>query len=198
MIFKSIAAAALAGSIASFALDAQAGPDEYIGQIFMTAANFCPRGTARADGQLLPISQNQALFSLLGTNYGGDGRTTFALPDLRGRVPVHPGTGPGLEQRQLGQKGGQDRQTLTQAQMPTHVHSVSGSGSASGSAHAAKNAHSAPSSDKVVSNGQAGGAGDGASSTTGAEGGGQSFSVLDPYLSVNFCVVTQGIFPSRS
>ena len=80
--------------------------ERYIGEIFMTGANFCPRGTAAADGQLLPINQNQALFSLLGTNYGGDGRTTFGLPDLRGRSPVHAGNGPGLNPVSLGSKGG--------------------------------------------------------------------------------------------
>ena len=85
---------------------AQAGPDEYLGEILTVGFNFCPRGTLEADGRLLPISQNTALFSLLGTMYGGDGRTTFALPDLRGRVVVGAGQGPGLTERRLGERGG--------------------------------------------------------------------------------------------
>ena len=85
---------------------AQAGPDEYLGEILTVGFNFCPRGTLEADGRLLPISQNTALFSLLGTMYGGDGRTTFALPDLRGRVVVGAGQGPGLTERRQGERGG--------------------------------------------------------------------------------------------
>ena len=87
---------------------AQAGPDEYLGEILTVGFNFCPRGTLEADGRLLPISQNSALFSLLGTMYGGDGRTTFALPDLRGRVVVGAGQGPGLTERRQGERGGTD------------------------------------------------------------------------------------------
>ena len=86
--------------------------DRYLGEIFMTGANFCPRGTAEADGQLLQISQNQAVFSLFGTTYGGDGRTTFALPDMRGRFAMHEGQGPGLPSYSLGQKGGSENSAL--------------------------------------------------------------------------------------
>ncbi len=86
--------------------------EPFLGEILMFAGNFAPRGWAFCDGQILPISQNQALFSLLGTTYGGDGRTTFALPELRGRVAMHPGTGPGLSSRQLGEKSGVESVTL--------------------------------------------------------------------------------------
>jgi microcystin-dependent protein len=102
------------------------GLDPFIGEIIMFAGNFAPRGWAFCDGQLLPISQNSALFSILGTTYGGDGRTTFALPDLRGRVPIHAGTsGPGLSYRNLGAKEGQEEMSLTVSQIPSHTHSNS-------------------------------------------------------------------------
>ncbi len=92
--------------------------EPYIGEIKMFAGNFAPRGWALCDGQLLPIAQNEALFSILGTTYGGDGRTTFGLPDLRGRAPVHAGSGPGLTPRNLGQKFGAEQTTLTVPQLP--------------------------------------------------------------------------------
>ena len=93
--------------------------DPFIGEIIMFGGNFAPRGWALCNGQLLSISQNSALFSILGTTYGGDGRTTFGLPDLRGRVSMHPGTGPGLSPRSLGQKGGAETETLTTSNMPS-------------------------------------------------------------------------------
>jgi len=98
--------------------------EPYIGEIAMVGSNFAPRGWAFCDGQLLPIAQYTALFSILGTTYGGDGRTTFALPDLRGRSPLHEGAGPGLSNRMLGARGGTDNVTLTQTQMPAHVHQM--------------------------------------------------------------------------
>ncbi|MFV2066943.1 MAG: tail fiber protein [Pirellulales bacterium] len=98
--------------------------DPILGEVSLFAGNFAPRGWAFADGQLLSISQNQALFSILGTTYGGDGRTTFALPDFRGRSAVHPGTGPGLTPWSLGQRAGFEDVTLTEGQMPTHSHTA--------------------------------------------------------------------------
>jgi microcystin-dependent protein len=97
-----------------------------LGEIIMFGGNFAPRGWALCDGQLLPIAQNSALFSILGTMYGGDGRSTFALPDLRGRTPIHAGNGPGLASYRLGQKGGQERTTLNIAQLPSHNHTFQG------------------------------------------------------------------------
>lgn len=98
----------------------------FLGQICMFAGNFAPRSWALCDGQLLAVSQNSALFSLLGTVYGGDGRTTFGLPDLRSQAPMHPGNGPGLTTRFLGQKLGNPTATLTEAQMPSHTHQARG------------------------------------------------------------------------
>ena len=97
--------------------------EPFVGKIRMFAGNFAPRGWAFCDGQLLAVSQNDALFSLLGTIYGGDGRTTFGLPDLRGRIPIHAGTGPGLSPRSLGNKAGTEIETLTVNQIPSHTHS---------------------------------------------------------------------------
>lgn len=96
--------------------------EPFIGQIMMFGGNFAPRGWAFCDGQLLSIASNTALFSILGTTYGGDGRTSFALPDLRGRVPIHPGTGPGLSTRKLGQRSGTETNTLTVLNLPSHSH----------------------------------------------------------------------------
>ncbi len=101
--------------------------EPFVGQIKMFAGNFAPQGYAFCDGQLLAISQNDALFSLLGTIYGGDGRTTFGLPGLRGRIPVHQGTGPGLAPRTLGSKGGAETVTVTPQQLPTHSHTFQAS-----------------------------------------------------------------------
>lgn len=107
MAYKSLLAATMmAGAMAVSAPSAQAGPEEYLGEIITVGFNFCPRGTLEADGRLLAISSNTALFSLLGTIYGGDGRTTFALPDLRGRTMIGAGGGPGLTPRRIGEQGG--------------------------------------------------------------------------------------------
>lgn len=118
-----IATLAVAASIPGKAMACAADP--FLGSICQGGWNFAPRGFALANGQLLPISQNSALFSLFGTIYGGDGRTTFALPDLRGRSMIHWGTGPGLSPVTIGQRGGGETMTLTQANMPTHSHSAS-------------------------------------------------------------------------
>ena len=101
--------------------------EPFVAEIRIFGGNFAPRGWAFCNGQLLPISQNTALFSIIGTTYGGDGRTTTALPNLQGRVPMHPGRGVGLTARRLGQIGGYETETLTEAQIPSHSHSLSGS-----------------------------------------------------------------------
>lgn len=111
--------------LTSGTVQATCSDNPYMGSICMTAANFCPRGYFPTQGQLLEISQYTALFSLLGTNYGGDGRTTFGLPDLRSRLPVGIGTGPGLSDIRLGQQGGKEYQTLTLSQLPSHNHNSS-------------------------------------------------------------------------
>jgi microcystin-dependent protein len=125
-LFAVLPIAASLSVVATFASmsPAAAQAEPFIGQLMVTAANFCPRGWAQADGQILAISQNTALFSLLGTTYGGNGQTTFALPDLRGRAPIHQGTGPGLSNYLEGQVGGRESFTLTINQMPPHNHGV--------------------------------------------------------------------------
>jgi microcystin-dependent protein len=108
--------------------------EPFIGQIMMFGGSFAPRGWAFCEGQLLPISQNAALFSILGTTYGGDGRSTFALPDLRGRVAIHPGSGPGLSNYRLGEKGGVESVALNVNQIPAHSHGISASNGTADSA----------------------------------------------------------------
>ena len=183
MKLRSLIAASVAVAGLSFTATQTASAQErYIGEIITVGFNFCPRGTARADGQLLAINSNQALFSLYGTYYGGDGRTSFGLPDLRGRSPVHNGQGPGLTERRLGERGGMETQTLTTANLPSHSHEIYASTTG------------APSSGTL---GATVGAAD-ESGTTANTGGSQSFSITDPYLVVNYCVVTMGVFPSRN
>lgn len=163
-----------------------------LGEIRMFAGNFAPRSWALCDGQLLPINQNQALFSILGTTYGGDGRTTFGLPDLRGRVPVHPGNGPGLSNYNLGQKAGVENVTLTSAQMPSHDHSlVAGS----------NDSQKSPSGGLLANRGEYSSNSPGATMGSSAiqnTGGSQSHTNIQPYQCVNFIIALQGVFPSRS
>lgn len=174
--------------------------EAFIGEIKMFAGNFAPRGWALCDGQLLAIAQNQALFSILGTTYGGDGRTTFALPDLRGRVAVHPGNGPGLSPYRLGQKGGSETTTLTVNNLPPHNHSVSVSNPVN---------DDEATSDDPTGNYPAVSGENMYTETTNAEGavpnvtvdntgGGQAFNNISPYATVNYIICLQGIFPSRN
>lgn len=186
---------------------ASAGMDPFIGEIMIVGFNFCPRGWAPANGQLLPISSNTALFSLLGTQYGGDGRTTFALPDLRGRVPINVGQGPGLSNYQMGQRGGAETVTLSTGQMPPHTHAVTGTVNAvaspgnsptpQGNLNAVSTAAAiyaplpAGASTVPMANGTVSG-------TAGSAGAGQPVPNVQPYLAVNICIALQGIFPSRN
>lgn len=169
--------------------------DPFIGQIILFAGNFAPSGWALCNGQLLPIAQNTALFSILGTTYGGDGRTTFALPDLRGRVPVHPGQGAGLSNYTIGQAAGTEMVTLTQNQMPIHGHTfVPGCTTDPPSTNSPENAVPAV-QDAQVFGGEANAGMRPANSNT--AGGSQPHENLQPYLCVNFIIALQGIFPSR-
>lgn len=167
--------------------------DPFIGEIKMFAGNFAPQGWALCDGQLLPIAQNAALFSLLGTTYGGDGRTTFALPDLRGRVPLHPGQGPGLSQRRLGEKSGQESVTLSEAQMPAHTHTAqarpvsAGRNDPENALLARRRAYDGEPAPTVTMHPDA----------IGSAGGGQDHENMQPYLCINFIIALQGLFPSR-
>ena len=167
--------------------------DPFIAEIIMFGGNFAPRGWAFCDGQLLAIAQNTALFSILGTTYGGDGRTTFALPDLRGRAAVHPGHGPGLSSYNLGQRGGSETNTLNINQLPAHNHAIS----------AKEEANAADPSGNYIA-----GTGSNAFGTTADKqmnanstanaGGGQSVNNIQPFECVNYIIALEGTFPSRS
>lgn len=172
--------------------------EPFVGEIRMFAGNFAPRGWAFCDGQLLAISQNDALFSLLGTVYGGDGRTTFGLPEMRGRTPVHAGQGPGLSQRRLGSKGGLEKVTLTNNQSPSHTHTVKASSAAGTEASPANHFfaeedlnvyHAAPLSTDVENL---------TSSAVSSTGGSRSHTNLMPALCVHFIIALFGIYPSRN
>lgn len=176
--------------------------EPFLGQITIFGFNFAPRGWAMCSGQILPIAQNTALFSLLGTTYGGNGQTTFALPDLRSRVPLHFGQGPGLSSYDLGQQAGTESNTLTVNNMPSHQHTYQPQGASSNPGtetsavgnFPAKNADAAmyeATADSFL----------GANPNplvTGISGGNQPFSILQPYLALNFCIALEGIFPSRN
>lgn len=169
--------------------------EPFIGQIQPFGFNFAPRGWALCEGQLLPISQNTALFSLLGTIYGGDGRTTFALPDLRGRVAISSGAGPGLSNYQIGQRGGQEQVSLSNPnQLPAHTHSLGCNRTAANSDtpvdavpavdEGATESYHTSSTDSMLPTG-----------STGASAGHEN---RQPFLVVNYCIALTGLFPSRN
>lgn len=169
--------------------------DAYIGEIRIFGFDFAPRFWAACNGQLLSIQQNAALFSILGTTYGGNGSTTFALPDLRGRTPVHWGQGPGLSAYNLGQVGGSENVTLTSTQLPQHTHVVNASSNTADL--------SSPDTNFFASGGQAvynSGAPDAAMSPLAMlpTGGSQPHPNLAPYSVLNFSICLAGIFPSRN
>jgi len=169
--------------------------EPFVGEIRMFAGNFAPRGWAFCDGQLLAVSQNDALFSLLGTIYGGDGRTTFGLPDMRGRLPIHAGTGPGLSQRRLGSKGGEESVTLTVNQLPSHTHPIQAStAAATGNTPSGTVTAESPSVDvyaEIDANLNMS-----ADAVTNV-GGSRNHTNLMPFLCVNFIIALFGIYPSR-
>lgn len=170
--------------------------EPFVGEIRMFAGNFAPRGWAFCDGQLLAVSANDALFSLLGTTYGGDGRTTFGLPDLRGRVPIHQGQGSGLSARALGAKAGTEKVTLTQNQLPAHSHQLRGSRNIA--------TESGPQSNVVAESSLFDAYRSSVSSLSAMDaqaitsvGGSQSHDNMVPFLCVNFIIALFGIYPSR-
>ena len=173
--------------------------EPFLAMITMFGGNFAPRGWAFCDGQILPITSNEALFSLLGTTYGGDGRTTFGLPELRGRVPIYDGsgTGPGLSSYSLGQGGGAETVTLIANNLPSHNHSFNVQGSADPGTDATPGAGLLPaetSEDNYASSNpvtmQAG--------TTANNGSNQAFSIIQPFRTVNYIIALEGTFPSRN
>lgn len=168
----------------------------FLGQIQAFGFNFAPRGWAKCDGTLLAISQYSALFSLLGTMYGGDGRTTFALPDLRSRSIVHTGNGPGLDTITQGERGGRTTETLSLLNLPSHNHGVSvdvntGGGSESISTGIIAS-HANGFAEDPTSGAKLGGV------NQSNVGGNQSFNMRNPYLGVEYCIALQGVYPSRS
>lgn len=183
--------------------------ESYLGEICQVGFTFCPRGYAETDGQLLSIAQNQALFALLGTTYGGNGQTTFALPDLRGRSMVHIGTGPGLSPKAPGQAGGAETHTITVAEMPSHSHVATTTATATLRGSSAAGDSESPGGNvpaqglRVFNAGPANvdmgpSAIDTTASTTIANtGGSQSFGIRDPYLGIRHCIALIGIFPPR-
>jgi len=180
--------------------------EPFIAEIRIFAGNFAPRGWSFCDGQLLPVSQNTALFSLIGTTYGGDGRTTMALPDLQGRAPMHPGRGPGLTSRRLGEKVGIYDVTLSEAQIPSHTHQPWTNGlvvpnsatpsnkwpsrmvdAGTGSTVTEQVYKNDPILDSTFNSAQ-----------LATNGGGQSHMNMQPYLTLNFIIALVGLYPSRS
>lgn len=170
----------------------------FVAEIRMFAGNFAPKGWALCNGQLLPISQNTALFSLLGTTYGGDGRTNFALPNLQGTTPLGQGQGNGLSLRVLGESGGEPTVGLNMAEMPSHSHGVSASDAAGGQ-NPANNVWSKPSHRGLDAyNSNPGTSPMMSPSALGATGGGQPHNNLMPYQVVTFIIALQGVFPARN
>ena len=171
--------------------------EPFIAEIRIFAGNFAPRGWAFCDGQLLPISNNTALFSLIGTTYGGDGRSTTALPNLQARAPMHPGRGPGLTARRLGEKVGVDTVTLSEAQIPSHSHTLraatgGGPPTPGMTGSLARGANLTPYQSNTSAN-----LVDLASAALATTGGGQAHTNVQPFLVLNFIIALQGVFPSR-
>jgi microcystin-dependent protein len=172
--------------------------DPFVAEIRIFPFNFAPKGWAWCDGQLMPLSQNTALFSLLGTTYGGNGKSNFALPDLQGRAPMHPGQGPGLSLHDLGETGGSETVTLLESEIPLHTHAAMGintpgsvklaspavalARSAGGSAYLATPANLVPMAPESLA----------------PAGGDQPHNNLQPYLTLYFCIALQGVFPPRN
>lgn len=171
--------------------------DPFVAEIRIFPFNFAPRGWAWCDGQLLPLSQNTALFSLLGTTYGGNGKSNFALPDLQGRAPMHPGQGPGLSLHDLGETGGSETVTLLESEIPLHAHQLradvldlADTNAISGNASLALSSGGTLYQD--IPNATA------APESLAPAGGDQPHNNLMPYLTFYFCIALQGVFPPRS
>ncbi|HNP71261.1 MAG TPA: tail fiber protein [Kouleothrix sp.] len=171
--------------------------DPYIGEIRLFGGNFAPYGWFFCDGSTLQISQYETLFSLIGTTYGGDGQTTFQLPDLRGRLPIHQGQGNGLSLRVIGQPGGAEQVTLLQGQLPVHNHSALANSGAGNSDEPANNYWSGSATvpqfvpgDQANTNMN--------TAAIGASGGSMPHENMQPYLAVSFIIAWQGIYPSQN
>ena len=166
--------------------------EPFLSEIRVMSFGYAPRGWAECNGQLLPINQNQALFSLLGTTYGGNGQTTFALPNLQARTPVHAGAG-----FALGQAGGEPAHTLVAAEMPQHTHTFAASTSATGGTATPNNAYLGG-GNNVYAAANAGTTTPLTAASIASVGSGQPHQNMQPFLALNFCIALQGIFPSRN
>ncbi|MDM7860904.1 tail fiber protein [Alteromonas sp. ASW11-36] len=204
LIVAPLLATTLMAGIQSNAL---ANADPFIGEIQITGNTFCPRGWAEAAGQILPINTNQALFSLLGTTYGGDGRTSFALPDYRGRVPVGLGSVPGSSSIRLGEKGGQETITLTPSNIPQHTHTATTTSTLNASSGRGRtpspfdavladdgndNVYNSEAPDVAMAETAV------TSTTTLGSTGNQPIYNMQPYTTVRYCIALTGTYPSRS
>lgn len=165
----------------------------FLAEIRIVPFNFAPKGWALCDGQVMAISQNTALFSLLGTTYGGDGQSNFALPDLQGRAPMHAGQGPGLTDRMLGEQAGEDTVTLLTSEMPSHSHTFTAA-TAAATEPDPEGAVLATSGSQAYGTGSAVAMADAISTA----GGGQPHENMQPYLTLNFVIALSGVFPARS
>jgi len=200
---KHAATAALAtlATLAAGTAPARAGDTPFVGEIMIVGFNFCPENWLPAEGQILPIAQYQMLYSLLGATYGGDAINTFGLPDLRGRVAISQGTGPGLDPYQLGQRGGTEQQVMTVGTMPSHAHMVN--------ANNADGDQAFPQG-RLLAAAPTGGTGNEtiysdqppnktmSSQMIASAGSGQPFPVLDPALALLHCIATDGYYPTRN
>jgi microcystin-dependent protein len=171
--------------------------DPFVAEIRMFGFNFAPKGWAFCDGQLMPISQNTALFSLLGTTYGGDGKSTFALPDMQGNVPMHPGQGQGLSLRDLGEMSGVESVTLLQSEIPIHTHVANVSIDDADLRIPSPTRSPGKAGGNAVYTLTTGKPGLMAFQTLPPAGGGLPHNNMQPYLTLNFCIAMQGVFPPR-